>query len=142
MSTPNNGTYYVRRDVGQPDSRTAGITNKVIEAGVQTSYVHSSKIMSYMCALHITGFRCLQMFRERPACVDSCLFEACTRDRKLNAHFVIFNRTGRAASTPHCFRMKLAFQSYPDPVDRGTQWINHGCVTSPDVANRIINAPI
>ena len=42
MSTPNNGTYYVRRDVGQPESRTAGITNKVLEAGVQTSYVHSS----------------------------------------------------------------------------------------------------
>ena len=32
---------YVRRDVGQPDSRTAGIANKLTEAGVQTSYVHS-----------------------------------------------------------------------------------------------------
>ena len=30
------------RTAGQPDSRTAGITNKVLEAGVQTSYVHSS----------------------------------------------------------------------------------------------------
>ena len=47
MSTPhNNGTNYIRRDVGQPDSRTAGqperITNTVLEAGVQTRYVHSS----------------------------------------------------------------------------------------------------
>ena len=30
---------YVRRDVGHPDR----VTNKVLEAGVQTSYVHSSK---------------------------------------------------------------------------------------------------
>ena len=30
---------YVRRDVRQPDR----ITDKVLEAGVQTSYVHSSK---------------------------------------------------------------------------------------------------
>ena len=38
-STPhNNGTYYVRRDVLQPDR----ITNKVLKAGVQTRYVHSS----------------------------------------------------------------------------------------------------
>ena len=29
---------YIRRDVGQPDR----VTNKVLEAGVQTSYVHSS----------------------------------------------------------------------------------------------------
>ena len=31
---------FVRRDVGQPDR----VTNQVIKAGVQTSYVHASKI--------------------------------------------------------------------------------------------------
>ena len=56
----NHVTYYVITQVGVYaaqqwyvitsdvtwDSRTAGITNKLPEAGVQTSYVHSSIKMS------------------------------------------------------------------------------------------------
>ena len=37
---------YVRRDVEQPDR----VTNKVLKAGVQTSYVHSS-IIALVCVL-------------------------------------------------------------------------------------------
>ena len=39
-----------RGTAGQPESRTAGITNKVLEAGVQTSYVHSSKDVFTDCS--------------------------------------------------------------------------------------------
>ena len=38
---------YVRRDVGQPPTDPPGRTNKVLKAGVQTSYVHSSIIIIF-----------------------------------------------------------------------------------------------
>ena len=39
---------YVRRDVEQPDR----VTNKVLKAGVQTSYVHSS-IITLFTRIHL-----------------------------------------------------------------------------------------
>ena len=39
-STRNNGTYYVRRELDS--AHPPGRTIKLLEAGVQTSYVHSS----------------------------------------------------------------------------------------------------
>ena len=48
--------YYVRRDVGQPPGRT----NKAVEAGVQTSYVHSSMILTiYHCSDAVLYFKML-----------------------------------------------------------------------------------
>ena len=63
----NHVTYYVITQVGVYaaqqwyvitsdvtwDSRTAGITNKLPEAGVQTSYVHSSIKCYIKCSVHV-----------------------------------------------------------------------------------------
>ena len=40
----NNGTYYVRRDV---DTLSECHANKAVEAGVHTSYIHSSIKLSF-----------------------------------------------------------------------------------------------